>query len=175
MAPTNPVPLAEAAVRYHRESRAASNALEWYRKSAARSGEVRLGHKTVPSFKVGGRWVVDVSDVEQALAEHRAEQERIKQTTADYEGHLLRGADGDTTRTTWGGYIVRGAFHFAWTDQAVALHNSDGLWLSNTCWSAARTVHGREECHRCRDWSSCGQDCTLSAVTCPNCGKSQSV
>lgn len=166
---TGRIPLADALARYRREPGAPPNADHWYRTSAQRSGWIFLGSVRVPAAKEGGRWTVAAADVDQALLEHRAGEDHIRQVSADYDAHLLHGADGDTIRIQQGGYCRRGAFHFAWNDQAVARRDSDGIWRCNTCWAPARLEHEADECHRCRDWGSCGRDCTLSAITCPIC------
>lgn len=174
MSPNDPIPLAEAVQRCKRALGWASIAVEPFRRSAARDGRISVGGTKVPAWKVGGRWMVDTTDVEQAITACLAEQERVRQATVDYDAHVLH-TDGGTVRTTWGGYRVGPAFHFVWNDMAIARRDSDGLWICNSCWTPARAEHEREECHRCRDWSPCGQHCTLSAIVCPTCGTRQSM
>ncbi|WP_284747755.1 hypothetical protein [Amycolatopsis sp. RTGN1] len=170
---TDRISLADAVARYRREPGSPANTLQWYRSSAQRYGVIHVGPASVPARKVNGRWTVAAADLDQALLVHRAGQDRLRQVNADYDAHQLHGADGDTIRIRRGGYRRHGAFHFVWDDQAVALREADGLWRCNTCWAPARLEHEAAECHRCRDWGSCGHDCTLSAITCPTCGTRQ--
>lgn len=146
------------------------NSYSWYRRSAQQSGSVSLGSDRVPARKVGGQWMVDEEDVDAALEHELARRAFIAQVTADYEAQLLQGTDGQQLKTQWGGYRLAGPFHFVWSDMRAALHDSNGSWRCNTCWELAAREHEREECHRCRDWSPCGADCTLSAVKCSRCG-----
>ncbi|MEU1631079.1 hypothetical protein ABZ746_38730 [Streptomyces sp. NPDC020096] len=146
------------------------NAYDWYRRSAHRDGTVWIASTCIPAIKRGRTWTVKAAAVDQAIAAHRAEQTRIAQRTADYKQHIL---EKDGGQTEWGGYRVSGDFHFAWNDYMQATMRSSGYWYCNTCWEPAQREHGRDECHRCRDWSPCGADCTLTRIYCPECGTSR--
>jgi hypothetical protein len=48
-----------------------------------------------------------------------------------------------------------------------------GSWHCCNCGRLAAAKREKEECHRCRDWSSCGNDCRLSELSCLECGEVQ--
>ncbi|MDT0453726.1 hypothetical protein [Streptomyces hesseae] len=164
------IPLSEAVDRYQREPHAYRNAYGWYLRSVRRCGTVSLGDHNIPTVKVGRQWMVEEEDVDRALAAWRARLACAAQMTADYKARVLhQGA----VRIEGGGYTVQGRFHFVWNDMSRALHKSDGAWLCNTCWTLASKEHGREECRRCREWSPCGNDCTVTRIFCSTCRTSQ--
>lgn len=164
------IPLSDAVDRFKRESGAPSNSYDWYRKDATRDGTVLLGDHRVAAVKQGRRWMVDEADLEDALIKHSERRAHVNRMTADYESRILH---TDTVTINGGGYSVKGDFHFLWNDMAIAQHRSGGFWRCNTCWADAAAERNREECHRCRDWTPCGKDCTLSRIYCPICGASQ--
>ncbi|WP_234551237.1 hypothetical protein [Rhodococcus qingshengii] len=166
------IPLSYAVDRFKREPGAPSNSYDWYRKCATRDGTVWFGGPRIAAVKPGRRWMVDETEFEDALLKHREQRARMNRMTADYDSQILH---SDTVITNGGGYQVKGGFHFLWNDMGVAHHRSDGFWRCNTCWTHAATERNREECHRCRDWSPCGNDCSLSRVYCPTCGASQPI
>jgi hypothetical protein len=168
----NTVSLADAVERYQRLPGAYGNAYDWYRRSAARYGQVSLGVATLSAWKQGRQWMLDAADVEQALAAHEERIAERKRVTEDYAAHVLHAVDGASAETDWGGYRVRRDFHFAWSDYARMTQRSSGCWYCNTCFTPVQEEHSREECHTCRDWGGCGQDCTLSGIYCPGCGTS---
>jgi hypothetical protein len=168
----NAVSLADAVERYRRLPGAYGNAYDWYRRSAARYGQVSFGATTVSAWKRGRQWMLDSSDVERALAAHQERIEERKRLTEDYAAHVLHGGDGTRVETDWGGYRVRRDFHFAWSDYARVTQRSSGSWYCNTCFAPAREEHSRDECHTCQDWGGCGRDCTLSRIYCTECGTS---
>jgi hypothetical protein len=169
------IPLAAAVERWQRETGIA-NSYEWYRRDARARGRVNFGKSKVATRQQGRRWVVAEALVVDAIAAFREQKAEVEQITADYRaGRPLRGADGETIRLVTGGYRLRGDFHFLWNYQAIALKQSDGSWRCNTCRALARTEHGKPECHRCSDWSPCGQECTLSLVACTTCGTSMTM
>ena len=47
---------------------------------------------------------------------HREEQAQLHTVTEDYKSHKLHGGSGYTIRTEWGGYSIKGEFHFVWSD-----------------------------------------------------------
>ncbi|GIH05843.1 hypothetical protein Rhe02_39100 [Rhizocola hellebori] len=148
------------------------NSFEWYRKRAA-SGRPVFGD--VGASKIGGRWMVDEALLDHAIVAREAAKEERRRRGADYQAHILTGEDGDTIRTDWGGYRRAAGFHFVWDDQRVAMRHSDGVWVCDQCFKAASSEYGREECHRCRDWSPCRGDCTLSKIYCAGCGTSKTM
>jgi hypothetical protein len=158
--PSSPaqITLAAAVERYRNEPGAFSNAYEWYRKQAQRDGQVSLGGTSVATVKVRNQWMVDVVDVELALAAHRDRVARQHQVTADYEAHILHGDDRSTTATDWGGYRIRGAFHSAWNSYEVYRKKSDGSWFCNTCFELVKTEYDD-------DWEP-------KHVSCARCGTS---
>lgn len=172
MAPTGDdsplISLREAVERYRRLLGAPANAYDWYRRGAQKDGTVQFGGVQVVATKIDRTWMVEETDVDKAFAAHQAAQEAIDRRTADYANHVLAG-DG---RTRWGGYRISGDFHFVWNDYERVTRGNSGAWYCNTCWEPASHERGREECHRCRDWSPCGQDCTVSRTFCPRCGTS---
>jgi hypothetical protein len=113
--------------------------------------------------------MVDAEDFVAALAAARAQRQALRQVDEYYKACSLRPKGA---RTTWGGYRVRGPFHFVWSDEAHIRHDSDGTWVCNTCWKPAALAHDKPECHRCSDWNGCGTDCTLSGVSWGACGTS---
>lgn len=164
------IPLSDAVDRFKREPGAPSNSYDWYRKCATRYEAVWLGDHRIAAVKQGRRWIVDEADLEDALIKHRERRAYVTRTTADYDSRILHPG---TIPTNGGGYRVKGDFHFLWNDIDVARQRSSGFWRCNTCWVPAATEHNREECHRCRDWSPCGNNCTLSGIYCSTCGASQ--
>ncbi|WP_158656638.1 hypothetical protein [Rhodococcus qingshengii] len=164
------ISLSDAVHRFKQESDAPSNAYDWYRKYASLDGKVWLGNHRVAVIKLGRRWMVEETDLEDAIIEHRKERAKVHQMTSDYHSRILHPG---TMQTNDGGYQIRGDFHFLWNDMAGAQHRSDGFWRCNKCWDPAATEHNREECHRCSDWSPCNDDCTLSRIYCPSCDTSE--
>ena len=79
---------------------------------------------------------------------------------------MLHAKNGDTIRTEWGVYRRSEPFHFAWSDYDMIRRRSNGGWYCNSCMKATDTEHDNPECHRCSDWSPCGNDCTLSRIIC---------
>lgn len=163
------ITLKAAVDRFKKEPRAWQNSYDWYRQQAARYGSVSFNSHNVPTVKQGRQWMVDEGDFEAALASYREQRGNLDKMSADYEARVLHPG---TVQTAGGGYTVSGTFHFRWDDMARALKKSDGFWRCNTCWEPAATERNGEECHRCRDWGSCGRDCTLSGIYCPKCGTS---
>lgn len=169
------ISLRDAIDRWQGEERATANAYEWYRRDAHRNGTVWIGESVIPASKAGGTWFVDETDLDRALVAHRQHRADVGQITAAFASGVLRGQDGDTLETEWGGYRRRDPFHFAWSDAEVARRRSTGTWYCSRCMRAASTAHDNPECHRCSDWSPCGRDCTLSRVFCPACRTELSV
>ena len=129
--------------------------------------------------KIRGRWKVDPEQLDAAMptlkaeaankqardAERRVQTQRV---TQDYANHVLH--DG-TQATTWGSYHSRGSFHckfISYPDNG--RWETMETWICSNCWQHAATEHNKPECHRCSDWSPCGNDCTLSRVYCVACG-----
>ncbi|MFI7208452.1 hypothetical protein [Micromonospora aurantiaca (nom. illeg.)] len=166
------IPLADAVRRYRAEEGTPSNTYEWYRKQAQGYGTVSIGASQVPARKAGGRWMVQARNLDAALEQHRARRRLVHRATEDYKARRLHEGNDAFVETTWGGYTVRGAFHYVQNWSAIALKDDNGTWWCNACWRPASREHGREECHRCSDWSPCGRDCTLSRVYCEACGTS---
>lgn len=161
------LPLGEV-VREYAAITGSGNAHDWYRRQANADGCVRLGGQCAAAFKVGNRWMVDAEEVADsfvALKNAKAERERASKRYEDGE------LDGTLTaiETTWGSYMVRGAFHLV-TQRRSKPYRGGGVWHCNECMRPANLEHNKPECHRCSDWSSCGRDCTLSAVRCTECG-----
>lgn len=160
------ISLMEAVDRFKQEPGSPGNAYGWYRQYAARYGTVPFSDHRVTAIKHGRQWMVDEFDLEAALISHREQRGHLDQMTADYNSHILHPG---TVRTVGGGYTTKGAFHFRWNDIERALMKSEGFWRCNNCWASAVTEHNREECHLCRDWGSCGSDCTLDRIACSTC------
>lgn len=175
------MPLRDAVERYRALPGAWANTYEWWRESAKERGRVSFGVErqfgerdasgtSVEVFRVGRRWFVHVKDVERALREHQAAQDELRAVTDAYSRRELLGASGQPVKTTWGHYTRRGAFHERAASRAGTGEGASGYWVCNECWQAAEEEHGWPECHLCRDWGSCGRNCTLSAVGCRACG-----
>jgi hypothetical protein len=145
-------------------------------KQAARDGEIHIGDQRVRAVKRGRQWVVNEHELAEsivyAVAAETAKQEAKRQADEDYKAHKL---NPEGARTSWGGYSVRGEFHFVWSDCAVWRQKSNGQWICNRCWKPASTENNKTECHRCSDWGGCGSDCTLSRLYCEGCGTSMAV
>ena len=62
-------------------------------------------------------WMLDAAEFEAALAAARAQRQAIKQVDDDYEARKLR---PEGARMSWGGYRVRGDFHFVWSIKPVS-------------------------------------------------------
>ncbi|MFF0099675.1 hypothetical protein ACFYO8_10110 [Micromonospora sp. NPDC005257] len=145
------------------------NAYSWYRDQAHRDGTVFMGGQRVPVVKVSGRWMISSKDVAQAVEAVRRERTEIAQRTTDYEAGVLH--EGSIELTGGRHYTVRGSFHLLTVPQPMA--PADSWWICNTCRRSAMMQHDPDrECHRCRDWSPCSNDCTLVGVSCPTCGTS---
>lgn len=166
------ISLQEAVDRFKQEPGAPQNAYSWYRQYAARYGSVSFRNHRIPAVKQGRQWMVDENDFEGVLTTHREQRGHLEQMTADYNSRILHPG---TVSVVGGGYTVSGDFHFRWDDIARARKQSDGFWRCNTCWDPATAEHNREECHRCRDWSPCGRNCTLSGIQCSKCGTSSAM
>ncbi|MDH6284258.1 hypothetical protein [Prescottella agglutinans] len=166
------IPLSEAVARFKREPGAPTNAYDWYRRSAARDGTVWFSGHHIAAVKQGRQWMVDEADLEDALISHREQRAHADRVTADYDSRILHPG---TVLTVGGGYTVKGGFHFLWDDMDRALQRSNGFWRCNTCWAPAATERNREECHRCRDWTPCANDCTLSRIYCSTCVASETM
>jgi hypothetical protein len=164
------ISLSEAIKRYQRDPDAHSNAYDWYRRSAQRYNQVWIHSNPIAVVKVGRQWMVEEADLNVALAAVREARARQSQQTADYQRRVLHPG---TVRIEGGRYRLSNAFHFRWNDMARARGRSDGVWICNTCWTVATEDHDGEECHRCRDWSPCGNNCTLTRIWCSTCGSAQ--
>ena len=172
------IPLAEAHERY--KAAGGDAPLSRWRNEVRDHHRVELGHgrqlvpsdsTTVPAYKVGPRWFVDEQKFTTAHNEIVLARQELRDISRQYsEEHRLVGASGQTIRTTWGYYIAGACFHER-VDHHTAHHGGGGsLHRCNGCWARVTYEHNRPECHRCRDWSSCGRDCTRSAMLCENCG-----
>jgi hypothetical protein len=42
-------------------------------------------------------------------------------------------------------------------------------WVCEKCNVSLIEEHNNKQCHQCEDWYGCGEDCTLSKLTCPVC------
>ena len=144
---------------------------EWHRRQASTHGRIWIGLDSAPAFKLERHWYVKASDITSAQEREETRKQRLEQATRDYEHGIVHGADGETTRTTWGGYTLHGDFRFVWDDVEVGRRKSDGWWVCYQCNVSVKTEHNGEECHRCADWTPCRNDCTLSRIECPKCGR----
>jgi hypothetical protein len=124
-----------------------------------------MGGLHVPAVKTSGQWMVAADDVTRAVQARQAQEAELAQRTADYEAGILH--EGSEVQVAWGSYTVRGSFHRVTIPQPMA--PAESWWKCNTCRESATTEHGRQECHRCRDWSPCGYDCTLTGISCQSC------
>jgi hypothetical protein len=158
------IPLAEGVALY-----GGGNAYSWYRNQAHRGGTVFMGGQPVPVVKVSGRWMISKDDVTQAVEANQRDRAEVAQRTADYQAGILH--EGSVELTGGRSYTVRGPFHLLTVPQPMA--PTDRWWICNTCRRPATTQHDpARECHRCRDWSPCSNDCTLVGISCPACGTS---
>jgi hypothetical protein len=137
----------------------------------AGSGRKAPGHASCKRTVSGSNPLIG----SQAISAHRERMAEQHAAAEDYKAHLLRGGDGATIRTDWGGYRISGDFHFAWDWYAMGIRRSNGMWCCNSCFKPVREEHEREECHTCQDWGSCGGDCTLSRIFCPDYGTSRPI
>ncbi|WFE51231.1 hypothetical protein [Micromonospora sp. WMMD1155] len=155
------IPLAEGVATF-----GGGNAYSWYRSQAHRGGTVSMGGQRVPVVKVSSRWMISKAGVAQAVEAERRARAEIVQWTADYAAGVLR--EGLVQLTGGRSYTVRGPFHLLTVPQPIA--PADSWWICNSCRQLATTRHDPDrECHRCRDWSPCADDCTLVSVSCPSC------
>jgi hypothetical protein len=184
MSPAAPptLSLRDAVERFKSERGSWANAYEWYRKSAQRSGRVSFGNTRqlvkdttaeVSVLKASNQWVVDEQAFEAALAEHRAALAETLAIDQAWHEHRLLVGPGQSVRTSWGGYRVAKDFHVSWSTGARQYGGGYESWYCSKCWRPATTEHNRPECHTCSNWGSCGNDCTLSGITCMNCGTSK--
>ena len=176
------VSLQDAVRRFQREPGSWGNSYNWFRAEAQRSGRVSLGLQPqfeaatidVPVMKVKGRWTVDAGELEEALKVHRRALGERHQITQDLAQHVLHGEPGSRLSTDFGGYERHVDFHRVWDSVPLSERGGDS-WICSRCWASASLEHGRQECHLCADWSGCGRDCTLSRVSCRQCGTSMPV
>ena len=173
------VSLRDAVERLQQQPGSPKNSYNWWRSAANRYGQADFGNTrqlaegsstTLPISKIGNRWFIDTAAFEAALAEHAAAQAELSWISSEYKQHRLHVSSGETLYTSWGSYKVAGPFHIKNQKYALPWKDGAGAWVCNQCWNAASSEHNKDECHACRDWNGCGQDCTLSAVICANCG-----
>jgi hypothetical protein len=160
--------LFEAVRRYKAERGTCVNKYEWYRKFASQGRAVRLGSTSVKATKVRGVWLVAAADVARAIKAHRAERADEKRVTEDHARGVYHGKDGQTVRTAWGEYSIRGGFRIE------SRYGKDGgstFYYCTGCNRPATEKRERPECHRCEDWGGCGRDCRLSEVVCAPCDR----
>jgi len=175
------MPLRDAVERF-KQVAGYSNAYDWYRKQAHERGCVWMGDELqlaaerdtrIRAVKIGRTWMVYADELEARLAGHALARAELKQLTADYDNHVLHGGPGATLRTSFGSYtVVSGDFHAARYDSYKPHESGDVHYRCSGCWELASQERDNPECHRCRDWSPCGRDCTLSRVYCASCGTS---
>lgn len=165
------VRLSDAVERFRQEQGAYSNAYDWYRRDAQRTGSVHIGGVNIPAHKLGGAWHVAEEDLAAALDSHRKAMARRSTITQDYRNHVLHGQPGDTVEMDWGYYRIAKGFHCVSSKYDHPPADS-GTWYCTPCWRAAETEHEQEECHTCSNWGGCGRDCTLSRVHCIVCAGS---
>lgn len=130
--------------------------------------------------KINGRWRVDPEQLKALMPSliERANRERervvaanvaMEQAAFDYVNHVLHPGRNQISKSRY--YGNHGEFH-----TLVVSYFDSGrtetyqTWICNNCWNRADLENNKPECHRCSDWSPCGNDCTLSAVYCSNCG-----
>jgi hypothetical protein len=169
------ITLREAYSRWRHET-GSGNAYDWYRRNAQEGRKVfdiNAPYGAQGSTrKIGRVWMISVKELEDAIKAHRGEKDKIKRATEDYKRHILHGKTGSTIQTTWGFYTVHKGIHSTTLSSPDPAWNGAKSWYCSVCWKPAETEHNNPECHRCRDWSSCGQDCTFSRAFCPKCGAS---
>jgi hypothetical protein len=165
--------LAEAVERFRREVGAPANSYGWYRQRAQRHGTVLVGRTEITVWKEKGAWNVDRKKFQVAITTHRERRAHVAKVSSDLSRGIIHGRAGDVLETSAGGYSIRGIFRLVWSDHERARHRSYGAWYCNRCNQPSETKHEKEECHRCADWNGCGQDCTLSEVSCVSCGARQ--
>ncbi|WP_133163772.1 hypothetical protein [Cryobacterium zongtaii] len=124
---------------------------------------------TVRAEKVSGRWFVDETGFTAALNETALARAELDSISVLYEQHELLGGPQDQVKTTWGWYIVSSPFHERYDPIAEYHRGSGSQHVCNACWAPVVYEHNQPECHRCRDWSPCGRNCTRSAMICLGC------
>lgn len=176
MVETGLIPLADAHALYT-DSGGTTPLSSWQKRSReysnieiGRCRQFAVGSSTrVQTEKIGGRWCMDEQSFTVALNEMTLACAEVRSTSELYEQRQLRGDPGQRVETTWGYYIVSSPFHERINPIAAYHRGSGSQHVCNECWVPASYEHNRPECHRCRDWTSCGGNCTRSAMTCPNC------
>jgi len=161
--------LADAVARFRSEAGAPSNAYAWYCRSARTCGAELIGRVEIKAWKDGGKWQVDGQQCEDAIIVHRQRRLQIAKASRDLKRGIIHGRDGDDVETLEGGYKIRGSFRLVWTHYDLRTLDH-GTWYCNQCNQPAQTTHEKKECHLCSDWNGCRNDCTLSEVSCANCG-----
>jgi hypothetical protein len=106
---------------------------------------------------------------------NRPSTPEIDEATVNAQNEIFDTREGVTIRTHYGGYWNRGGFRFEWSDLRRAQGVTDGTWYCIACNKIASEKREREECHECRDWNGCGQDCTLSEIYCKVCEGSMKI
>src|SRR5262249_25640992 len=124
--------LSDALQKYRRESDSPSNAYDWYRSLAQRSGRVHFGSSYTRAWKEHGAWYVDAEEFEAAMKHLREDRARLRKRSRDLEAGIIHGKDGDAVTTADGGYELRGAFRFVWSNRQRAYRDC-GTWYCNTC------------------------------------------
>lgn len=165
------ISLRDAVQIFKNELGATSNAYDWYRKSAQKSGSVSIGSKKIAARKMGTTWYVFRRDLEAAIENHRKNIAELKQRTLDYKDQILHGNDGETISTEFGGYRRRGSFHFVWSNYDIGRKRSNGSWVCSVCFRPADVSHNPDECSQTTDWRECDRDCAASTPSCEHCGR----
>ncbi len=171
------IPLADAHARYVNSGGDAPLS-RWQTRARVRSSFelgpgrqfVRGAPTSIRAHKVGGRWLVDEHEFAAALEEAVLARKELEQISQKYSDKLLVGEAGRRVNTTWGYYVAGTVFHERIDYRAAYLGGRGSLHRCNGCWEIATYERDRPECHLCRDWGSCGRDCTRSAIICATCG-----
>lgn len=164
--------LKEAYEAFQNEQNAASNAYDWYRRSAKDSGWITFGGVRIQAHKDRGVWRVPDAKIHEAIEAHRKKQKLLDRRFEEVRAGVFEDQEG-TYRFRGGGYTNEGPFRLVWNDLQRARKRSNGMWYCRDCGQPAETLHEKRECHTCRDWGGCGRDCSLSAIICDDCGNRQ--
>jgi hypothetical protein len=163
----------KTAIESHGQEDGVYSCYETYRKEAKECGYILIDNIQVPTRKEGKSWIVNLKDFNMAVASFKNKkvesEKRIQLMMNDYQKGIYHSGTRWISDSKY--YINNGDFRFEVDTYSLARKGSDGTWYCNTCNKVAETEHNNPECHRCSDWSPCGNDCTLSKVFCLRCGK----
>lgn len=124
----------------------------WLRKRSKSNNTIIIGDVKTPFFVIGRKICVD------------------KQQFLDTATTLTKKTKEAIDRKANGPIEEKGTMRGNFVEIIADDKGADyAYFVCCKCEKTAATRNEKEECHRCRDWSPCGKNCTLSHIVCENC------